>query len=80
VEAGMGFQLGLPVLVFREQGVLADGVLEQGVMASYMPEVELNGDVDKFLKSAQWKQLIQKFEADVLATRKKKGIPHLLRA
>lgn len=79
VEAGMGYQLGLPVLVFREEGVLADGVLERGVMASYMPEVTLNGNVDKFFASKEWKQLIQRFEADVLEVRKRKGIPLLLR-
>jgi len=47
----MGFQLGLPVLVFRESHVLADGVLERGVMASYMPEIALDMDVDQFMKS-----------------------------
>jgi hypothetical protein len=80
IEAGMGFQLGLPVLVFREAGVLADGVLEQGVMASYMPEIALDGDIDEFLRSAIWRQLINRFEADVRELRKQKGIPTLARA
>ena len=80
IEAGMGFQLGLPVLVFREDGVLADGVLEQGVMASYMPEISLKLDVKQFLASTEWKQLINRFEADVRELRKRKGIPQHLRA
>ncbi len=75
----MGFQLGLPVLVFREEGVVADGVLEHGVMASYMPEITLDGDVDRFLASKEWHQLINRFEADVRDVRKRKGIPALLR-
>ena len=80
IEAGMGFQLGLPVLVFREDGVLADGVLEQGVMASYMPEISLKLDVKQFLASTEWKQLINRFGADVRELRKRKGIPQHLRA
>lgn len=75
----MGFQLGLPVLAFRESGVIADGVLEHGVMASYMPEVSLDGDVDSFLQSPEWRQLINRFEADVRERRRQKGIPSLLR-
>jgi hypothetical protein len=75
IEAGMGFQLGLPVLVFREAGVLADGVLERGVMASYTPEIALNGNTRDFLESQEWRQLINKFESDVRELRKRKGIP-----
>lgn len=79
IEAGMGFQLGLPVLAFREEGVLADGVLEQGVMASYMPEVSLDSDIESFLVSPEWRQLINRFEADVRELRRIRGIPSLLR-
>lgn len=79
LEAGMGFQLGLPVLAFRESGVIADGVLEHGVMASYMPEVSLDGNVDRFLQSQEWRQLIHRFEADVRELRRQKGIPSMLR-
>src|SRR3954452_1425225 len=28
IETAMGYQLGLPVLILREKGVLADGILE----------------------------------------------------
>jgi hypothetical protein len=79
IEAGMGFQLGLPVLVFRERGVLADGVLEQDVMASYMPEIELDQGADSFLQTSEWRQLVNRFEADVREWRKRKGLPTLMR-
>ncbi|MFN7936449.1 MAG: hypothetical protein U0R19_24180 [Bryobacteraceae bacterium] len=79
LEAGMGFQLGLPVLAFRESGVIADGVLEHGVMAAYMPEISLDGDIDRFLQSPEWRQLINRFEADVRELRRQKGIPSMLR-
>lgn len=79
IEAGMGFQLGLPVLVFRESGVLADGVLEQGVMASYMPELSLDGDAAEVLKTREFRQLINRFEGDVRELRRRKGLPTLVR-
>lgn len=41
IEPAMDYQLGLPILIFRETGVLADGVLERGVIGTYMPEVNL---------------------------------------
>jgi hypothetical protein len=74
IEAGMGFQLGLPVLAFREAGVVADGVLERGVMASCMPEIALDGQGDEFLATQEGKQLINRFEADVRDLRRQKGI------
>lgn len=34
IEAAMVFQIELPVLVFREKGVIDDGILEKGVLGS----------------------------------------------
>ncbi|MBL8233657.1 MAG: hypothetical protein JNL98_34490 [Bryobacterales bacterium] len=79
IEAGMGFQLGLPVLVFRESAVVADGVLERGVMAAYMPEISLEGDLDQFFRDQEWRQLINRFEADVWEYRRVKGVPQVHR-
>src|SRR5687768_15852637 len=44
IEPAMAFQIGLPVLIFRETGVIADGVLEKGVLGNYMPEFSLDND------------------------------------
>ena len=41
IEPAMAFQIGLPVLIFRESGVLAEGILEKGVFGTYMPEFDL---------------------------------------
>ena len=41
IEPAMAFQLGLPILILREQGVLAEGVLEKGVTGLYLPEFTL---------------------------------------
>lgn len=31
----MAVQIGLPVLILRESGVVADGILEKGVLGTY---------------------------------------------
>ena len=41
IEPAMAFQIGLPILILRENGVLADGILERGVIGTYMPEFSL---------------------------------------
>lgn len=40
IEPAMAFQLGLPILIFREKGVIAEGILERGVTGTYLPEFE----------------------------------------
>jgi hypothetical protein len=35
IEPAMAYQLGLPILIFREAGVLDDGILEKGVVGLY---------------------------------------------
>ena len=41
IEPAMAFQIGLPVLIFREKGVLDEGILQKGVFGTYMPEFDL---------------------------------------
>lgn len=65
IEPAMAFQLGLPVLVLREKGVL-------GI---YMPEFDLNDDVEAYLKTKEWTQLIQKWEYCVRKVIENKGKP-----
>jgi hypothetical protein len=75
IEPAMAFQLGLPILIFREEGVHADGVLEQGVVGLYMPEFTLDKPMDKYFNSVEWKTIIQKWEGYVRAVINQKGRP-----
>ena len=65
IEPAMAFQLGLPVLILREKGVIAEGILEKGVLGVYMPEFDLNCNLDDYFKSKEWIQIIQKWEGYV---------------
>lgn len=66
IEPAMAFQIGLPILVFREKGVIADGILEKGVVGTYMPEFDLDKPINEYFNSNEWKQLIHKWEGLVL--------------
>lgn len=74
IEPAMAFQLGLPILLLREQGVMADGVLERGVVGMYLPEFSLD-TASPYLGSPEWNQLIAKWEAQVRGVRDAKGHP-----
>lgn len=65
IEPAMAYQIGLPVLILREKGVIADGVLEKGVIGTYMPEFDLDGNIDEYFKSKEWIQVIQKWQGYV---------------
>jgi hypothetical protein len=71
----MAYQLGLPVLILREKGVLADGILEHGVVGLYMPEFDLDQAVDDYVAAAEWKGIIGKWEGYVRAVVDRKGRP-----
>jgi hypothetical protein len=53
IEPAMAYQLGLPVLMIRESGVMADGILERGVVGLHMPEVDLQSEVDAYFETAE---------------------------
>lgn len=75
IEAAMAFQIGLPILIFRESGVIDDGILERGVTGTYMPEFDLDQDIEKYFKSISWNQLINKWEGYVRKVVENKGMP-----
>lgn len=74
IEGAMAYQLGLPILIFREKGVLADGLLEKGVTGLYMPEFDVN-DADKYLQTIEWSEIMGKWEGYVRSVVDKKGSP-----
>lgn len=75
IEPAMAYQLGLPVLILREKGVLDDGMLERGVVGLYMPEFDLDGSLDDYFASAEWNGMIGKWEGYVRAVVDRKSAP-----
>jgi hypothetical protein len=75
IEPAMAYQLGLPVLILREKRVLADGILEHGVLGLYMPEFDLDAPLKDYFLTAEWKGIIGKWEGYVRAVVDRKGRP-----
>ena len=74
IEPAMAFQMGLPILVLREKDVIDDGILEKGVLGTYMPEFDLSSSSNYF-QSVEWKQLVKRWEIMVQKVYEKKGMP-----
>jgi hypothetical protein len=72
IEPSMAFQIGIPILIFREKGVIADGILEKGVVPYYMPEFDLSKSIDEYFESSQWIELIKQWKEKVLNYKTKK--------
>jgi hypothetical protein len=51
IEPAMAYQIGLPILILREKGVLGDGMLERGVVGLYMPEFDLTRSIGDYFAS-----------------------------
>lgn len=75
IEPAMAFQIGLPVLILRENGVVEDGILERGVLGAYMPEFNLDSSVTNYLKTDEWNHIIRKWESQVASVVETKGNP-----
>jgi hypothetical protein len=75
IEPAMAYQLGLPTLILRERGVHQEGLLEKGVVGTYMPEFSLEVDSTDYFDSPEWNDLIGKWEGYVRAVVDKKGSP-----
>ena len=75
IEPSMAFQIGLPILIFREKGVIADGILEKGVAGTYLPEFDLENNIDEYFIKDEWKQIINDWEQCVRNVYKTKGYP-----
>jgi hypothetical protein len=75
IEPAMAYQLGLPVLIFREKDVIAEGLLERGVIGTYMPEFDLSKPIDAYFASDEWHDIIARWEGFVRAVVEAKGTP-----
>lgn len=72
IEPSMAFQIGMPILIFRENEVIADGILEKGVIPHYMPVFDLDTPIDEYFKSSEWTKLIKDWKVLVLKYKTKK--------
>jgi hypothetical protein len=75
IEPAMAYQVGLPVLILREKGVLDDGILEKRVVGLYMPEFDLDRSNDDYFVSAEWNGIIGRWEGYVRSVVERKGNP-----
>jgi hypothetical protein len=75
IEAAMAFQMGLPVVVLVEDGVLRDGALRDGVIGPRTPPLDLRSAPGRFLRSTQWGQIADKWEHQVRTVLERKGHP-----
>jgi len=75
IEPAMAFQIGLPILILREKGVIDDGVLEKGVIGTYLPEFDLSSQANNYLETREWQQIIGKWEGLVRRVVENKGYP-----
>jgi hypothetical protein len=75
IEPAMAYQIGLPILILREKGVLEDGILEKGIVGLYLPEFDLEKPSDQYFRSTEWNSIIGKWEGYVRSVVEKKGNP-----
>lgn len=73
IEPAMAYQLGLPILVLRERGVLAEGLLERGVTGLYCPEFDCSNE-GPFELSAS-KSIVDQWVGRVRNAYDSRGIP-----
>ena len=74
----MAYQQGIPVLVLREQGVIADGILEKGILPSYMPSFDTRSSVKSYLVGREWQQIFHQWFTDVQRSFHDQSSPFLL--
>jgi hypothetical protein len=63
------------LLILREKQVVAEGLLELGVIGLFMPEFDLSEPLDACAEYPQWTDLIGKWEELVRAVVAAKGQP-----
>jgi hypothetical protein len=74
IEPAMAFQLGLPILILREEGVLAEGVLEKGVTGLYLPEFNLAA-ASSYITGDECRNLLDQWGGYVRTVYRRRGDP-----
>ena len=78
IEAAMAYQIGLPILILRENAVIEEGILEKGILGLYMPEFNLEKNTEEYFKSMEWNDMIGRWEGYVRRVVDQKGTPPTL--
>lgn len=75
IEPAMAYQMGLPILIFREKDVIEDGVLERGVVGQYMLTFDLENEeaIKDYFNNAQYLNIIDQWGYRVQTVWNKKG-------
>ena len=63
---------------FGETGVIAEGLLEKGVVGLYMPEFTVDAGGVDYLGTDEWRSIAAKWEQQVRSVREAKGKPPTL--
>lgn len=77
IEPAMAYQIGLPVMIWRENGVAADGVLDRGAMGLSLPEFDVS-QPELSLQRDEWAQPFRSWVARVHAVYERRGAPPAL--
>lgn len=76
IEVAMAFQIGLPILILREAGVIDDGILERGVTGMYLPQFDLDdGKIGDYFQRPEFRQLVTRWVGHVQSVVSAKGEP-----
>ncbi len=75
IEPAMAYQLGIPILVMKEQGVLEEGILEKGVTGQYLPKFDCNESV---FGTGEWENILLQWIGRVRAVYDNRGRPPTL--
>lgn len=78
IEPAMAFQLGLPILIWREKGVQADGLLDRGALGISVMEFDLNKPMPDLKNDDPWKQPFRMWCSRVSAVYTNRGVPRKL--
>jgi hypothetical protein len=75
IEVAMAFQIDLPILILRESGVMADGILEKGCSAFYLPVFDLESSTQPYLGGKEWQGIFHKWSRQVRTYMDSRDIP-----
>lgn len=65
IESAMAYQIGLPILILREEGVMEEGLLETGVAGTYMHAFSLSDSLDGYSTSGELDDQISQWALQV---------------